>query len=185
MRTLSVYLVWNPEKADELMFCPSDKTLLANGAKGDPLEDSLWLTTFGVKLPSIVRSVLAWLVENVVGDVIGASVLRASRAKTAGELQQFQAARYVGLGRFSQSREGGSLRGLFILQICLCGRIQERGERAQRRQVKDSGARVLIPCVRTILGLGRSRLGRNHLPDSGCPRAQIGPDMGSQYPRYR
>lgn len=101
MRTLSVYLVWNPEKADELMFCPSDKTLLANGAKGDPLEDSLWLTTFGVKLPSIVRSVLAWLVENVVGDVIGASVLRASRAKTAGELQQFQAARYVGLGRFS------------------------------------------------------------------------------------
>lgn len=72
---------------------PTDKTLIENGAKGDPLEDALWLTTFGVRLPKVIRSVLAWLVENVVGDAIGASVLRASRPKTVRELQQFQAAR--------------------------------------------------------------------------------------------
>ncbi|GAA5825521.1 hypothetical protein JCM11251_000271 [Rhodosporidiobolus azoricus] len=63
---------------------------LLSGLRGDPQESSLWLVTFGSRLPSLVRSSLAWVIENVVGDRILAKLFRASRGKSVSELQEWQ-----------------------------------------------------------------------------------------------
>ncbi|KPV75250.1 uncharacterized protein RHOBADRAFT_26559 [Rhodotorula graminis WP1] len=65
------------------------ETLLSH-LEGDPLESSLFLATIGPKLPWFVRSALAWLVDNVVGDIQFGRLLRASKGRSVKEMQEWQ-----------------------------------------------------------------------------------------------
>ncbi|KAH0582754.1 hypothetical protein H2248_010669 [Termitomyces sp. 'cryptogamus'] len=47
----------------------------------DPKENSLWLVTFSPKLPSFIRSVVAWAMETVLGDNIFANIVRTTRVR--------------------------------------------------------------------------------------------------------
>ncbi|GJN89051.1 hypothetical protein Rhopal_002025-T1 [Rhodotorula paludigena] len=58
--------------------------------QGDPQESSLFLVTLGPKLPAFVRAAAAWLLDNVVGDAQFARLLRASKAKSVIEMQEWQ-----------------------------------------------------------------------------------------------
>uniref|UniRef100_A0A8H7XRN7 amidase n=1 Tax=Psilocybe cubensis TaxID=181762 RepID=A0A8H7XRN7_PSICU len=51
----------------------------------DEKENSLFLATLGPRVPSLVRSFAAWILETFVGDKIFAETIRASRAKTVAE----------------------------------------------------------------------------------------------------
>ena len=88
-----------PSLAFSLTLTPSraDETLLSH-LQGDPQESSLWLATVGPKLPSFVRSALAWLVDNVVGDVQFGRLLRASKGRSVKEMQEWQHRRCVVVG---------------------------------------------------------------------------------------
>ncbi|GAA5904507.1 uncharacterized protein JCM6883_006515 [Sporobolomyces salmoneus] len=63
--------------------------LLAN-LMGDPQESSLFLVTIGPKLPWFLRSLLGYIAENWLGDDKMARLLRASRRKSALEMQAWQ-----------------------------------------------------------------------------------------------
>ncbi|GAA5848469.1 hypothetical protein JCM9279_006575 [Rhodotorula babjevae] len=65
------------------------ETLLSH-LQGDPQESSLFLATIGPKLPSFVRTALAWLVDYVVGDVQFGRLLRASKGRSVKEMQEWQ-----------------------------------------------------------------------------------------------
>lgn len=57
---------------------------------GDPQESSLFLVTIGPKLPWFLRSLLGYVAENVLGDDRMARLMRASRRKSATEMQEWQ-----------------------------------------------------------------------------------------------
>lgn len=73
----------------DLLNLLADETLLSF-LQGDPQESSLFLVTLGPKLPAFVRAAAAWLLDNVVGDVQFARLLRASKAKSVVEMQEWQ-----------------------------------------------------------------------------------------------
>ncbi|GAA5970793.1 hypothetical protein JCM11641_004457 [Rhodosporidiobolus odoratus] len=83
----------NPLEAMELFVALTSagryETLLS-GLQGDPQESSLWLVTFGPRLPSFLRNAIAWIVESVLGDDKLARLLRVSRGKSVTELQEWQ-----------------------------------------------------------------------------------------------
>ncbi|GAA5981758.1 hypothetical protein JCM5350_005719, partial [Sporobolomyces pararoseus] len=63
--------------------------LLAN-LMGDPQEASLFLVTIGPKLPWFLRILLGYVAENWLGDEKMARLMRASKRKTATEMQEWQ-----------------------------------------------------------------------------------------------
>ncbi|GAA6020979.1 hypothetical protein JCM11491_001574 [Sporobolomyces phaffii] len=63
--------------------------LLAN-LLGDPQESSLFLVTIGPKLPWFLRAILGYVAENWLGDDKMARLLRASKRKSATEMQAWQ-----------------------------------------------------------------------------------------------
>ncbi|KAL0575280.1 hypothetical protein V5O48_006681 [Marasmius crinis-equi] len=59
----------------------------------DPMEKSIWLPVYGSRLPSLVRSVAAWIVESVLGDSKFVTFLRAARTKSFREWSDFSVKR--------------------------------------------------------------------------------------------
>ncbi|WWC58801.1 uncharacterized protein I303_101345 [Kwoniella dejecticola CBS 10117] len=70
------------------------KTLLGN-IGSDPMESSMRLVTLGSKLPSLLHSVLGWVVDNLLGDRLFASIFATSRPKSVQEFWEFTARREV------------------------------------------------------------------------------------------
>ncbi|GAA5903732.1 hypothetical protein JCM8208_006561 [Rhodotorula glutinis] len=87
---------FEPPSAIEAMECFVALTsagryeMLLSHLQGDPQESSLWLATVGPSLPWFVRSALAWLVDNVVGDIQFGRLLRASKGRSVKEMQEWQ-----------------------------------------------------------------------------------------------
>lgn len=77
-----------------LTFSRTDEPLLSN-LVGDPQESSLFLVTLGPKLPWLLRTLLGYVAESWIGDDKMARLLRASKVKSATEMQSWQWKKFV------------------------------------------------------------------------------------------
>lgn len=64
----------------------ADDTLLGN-LEGDPQESSLFLTTIGPKIPSLLRPIISFLIRNLLGDAIFAGVFESAKRRTVTDMQ--------------------------------------------------------------------------------------------------
>ncbi|KAF9266912.1 amidase signature enzyme [Marasmius fiardii PR-910] len=59
----------------------------------DPMEKSIWLPVYGSRVPGILRVIVTWVVESILGDTTFGAVLRAARIKSFGEWSNFSVKR--------------------------------------------------------------------------------------------
>ncbi|KAJ7591264.1 amidase [Mycena floridula] len=64
------------------------KTMLSHLGP-DPMDHSIWLVTFGAKLPSLIRSLASWIIGKFFGDKMFAEVLRHARRKPFDEYLKY------------------------------------------------------------------------------------------------
>ncbi|KAI5475444.1 amidase family protein [Pseudohyphozyma bogoriensis] len=76
--------------------------ILLSHLEGDPQESSMFLVTLGPSVPSFVRRIAAYFVENWVGDHAFARLLRASCYKSVNEMQGWQHKKHLYAKKFRQ-----------------------------------------------------------------------------------
>ncbi|EEB89173.1 hypothetical protein MPER_12757 [Moniliophthora perniciosa FA553] len=59
----------------------------------DPMDKAIWLPVYGARIPSFLRTIIAWIVETIQGDPQFAGVLRSAGTKSFAEFSEFSVKR--------------------------------------------------------------------------------------------